>query len=320
MLSQLIVIGGGPVPARIIAEILARSRAGLESVVGVCTLASSCLQSSLQLPGALFASQFPSARVQGFDFLPQGASAADFSAKRSHISVLREQANNPQLLKLLESLDVLFLGGGDQRIVLDVLQGTRFLSLLKERFQQGTLVVAGTSAGLQVQSDWALTGNFLQPQPPADSTSEHDDRCTQIALDHTELVAGFGLLSGVILDQHFIVRGRQNRLISAVLSNPNFLGIGVDEQTALCVAGVPGEPASNIVVGESGVFYIDASVADIQTCTLPAIETSNMSGGSSGGGSAKKSEKRKLQSATGFQCGIVFESNALPFALRLRKF
>ena len=58
--------------------------------------------------------------------------------------------------------------------------------------------------------------------------------------DHTvldgqkvEVRAGLGLLPGVILDQHFLKRQRQNRLFGLVLDHPRLLGVGVDEGTAL---------------------------------------------------------------------------------------
>ena len=49
-----------------------------------------------------------------------------------------------------------------------------------------------------------------------------------------ELVAGFGLLQDVIVDQHFSQRGRMGRLL-ATLRNPGLLGIGLDEDTAVLI-------------------------------------------------------------------------------------
>ena len=43
------------------------------------------------------------------------------------------------------------------------------------------------------------------------------------------------LLAGVIIDQHFNQRGRIGRLLAAVAQNPNILGIGIDEDTAMIV-------------------------------------------------------------------------------------
>src|SRR5688572_32093765 len=46
------------------------------------------------------------------------------------------------------------------------------------------------------------------------------------------MVAGLGLLPGVIVDQHFEARNRLGRLLAIIAQNPSLLGIGVDEDTA----------------------------------------------------------------------------------------
>jgi len=50
-----------------------------------------------------------------------------------------------------------------------------------------------------------------------------------------KMAPGMGLLEGVIIDQHFNQRGRIGRLLAAVAQNPNVLGIGIDEDTAMIV-------------------------------------------------------------------------------------
>jgi cyanophycinase len=47
---------------------------------------------------------------------------------------------------------------------------------------------------------------------------------------------GMGFLpAGVIIDQHFLRRNRQNRLFSLLMDHPDHLGLGIDEATALVV-------------------------------------------------------------------------------------
>lgn len=65
---------------------------------------------------------------------------------------------------------------------------------------------------------------------------------------------GLGLLPGTIVDQHFIARQRQNRLLGLVLGNPQALGVGVDEDTALLVV----DDRYAEVVGVSYVTIVDA--------------------------------------------------------------
>jgi cyanophycinase len=56
--------------------------------------------------------------------------------------------------------------------------------------------------------------------------------------DEANLQTGFDLLPGTIIDQHFLARKRQVRLIGAVTKHPLRVGLGIDEGTALCgVAG-----------------------------------------------------------------------------------
>ena len=47
--------------------------------------------------------------------------------------------------------------------------------------------------------------------------------------DALRMAPGFGLIPGVIVDQHFAERGRIGRLIGAVAQNPRLLGRGLDE-------------------------------------------------------------------------------------------
>ena len=69
----------------------------------------------------------------------------------------------------------------------------------------------------------------------------------------------------VVVDQHFLRRQRQNRLLSVVLENPSVLGIGVDEETAIWV-----RPDGTLqVLGESGVMVFDAKGAAISRQPRP---------------------------------------------------
>jgi cyanophycinase len=46
-----------------------------------------------------------------------------------------------------------------------------------------------------------------------------------------KITSGLGLIDGVIIDTHFVRRGRIGRLFQAVVSNPRILGIGLGEDT-----------------------------------------------------------------------------------------
>ena len=55
--------------------------------------------------------------------------------------------------------------------------------------------------------------------------------------NNIEFKRGLGLLTNAVVDQHFIVRSRYNRLLSALASFPLLSCIGIDEETAIIVEG-----------------------------------------------------------------------------------
>ncbi|MHC5540898.1 hypothetical protein ACYOEI_21965, partial [Singulisphaera rosea] len=69
---------------------------------------------------------------------------------------------------------------------------------------------------------------------------------------------GFDLISGAVIDQHFLKRNRMERLVGVLSSHPNLVGLGIDEETAL-VVDVREHHLS--VIGQS---YVVACVPDSQ--------------------------------------------------------
>jgi len=80
---------------------------------------------------------------------------------------------------------------------------------------------------------------------------------TVIDAKKVETRPGLGLLPGAIVDQHFIARQRENRLFGLVLGNPEALGVGIDEGTALLVV----DDRYGEVVGASHVMIVSAQKA-----------------------------------------------------------
>ena len=50
-----------------------------------------------------------------------------------------------------------------------------------------------------------------------------------------KITSGLGLIDYVIIDTHFVQRGRIGRLFQAVVGNPKTLGIGLGEDTGLLI-------------------------------------------------------------------------------------
>jgi len=70
-----------------------------------------------------------------------------------------------------------------------------------------------------------------------------------------KMAPGLGLINNIIIDQHFVQRGRIGRLLTGVAQNPQVLGVGIDENTAI-IANKSGEIE---VIGEGAVYFIDGS-------------------------------------------------------------
>ena len=60
---------------------------------------------------------------------------------------------------------------------------------------------------------------------------------------------GFGYLKGVTVDQHLIVRRRQDDLVDVIEKKPELLGLGLDEPAAIVVQGDRMEVIGRSVVG-----------------------------------------------------------------------
>ena len=138
----------------------------------------------------------------------------------------------------------IFFGGGDQIRITNALLGTPVGDAITAAFADGA-VVGGTSAGTACQSEVMLTG---------------EGDFSLVRTRSVETWKGLGFLpADVVVDQHFIRRQRENRLLSVVLENPDLLGVGVDEETAIWV-----RPDGTFqVLGKSGVLVFDAKGAPV---------------------------------------------------------
>lgn len=152
----------------------------------------------------------------------------------------REEAIRESKLRILDDATGVFFTGGDQTKITSQVGDTLVFRRIQEIYEEGG-VVAGTSAGAAVMSETMLvTGG---------------DEDSHVIGGSLRMAPGLGLISGVIIDQHFMERGRLGRLIGAVAQNPKNLGIGIDEQTAIVVERGNGF----YVLGSGAVYVIDGS-------------------------------------------------------------
>lgn len=145
----------------------------------------------------------------------------------------------PPLPKLdsLRNAPLIYLSGGDQSRFMEVVLNTPVMDAIIEAYRSGS-VIAGTSAGAAVMSKKMITGN--QKKHP-----ESESGFTTMEAENIEITEGLGLLTHVIIDQHFIKRQRLNRLVSASIENPEQLCVGIDESTAIIVKGKKAKVTGN---------------------------------------------------------------------------
>ena len=158
---------------------------------------------------------------QSEEFRVLGCKSADY------IFCEKDSIDSPSSLAKLDGVTAIFFSGGDQVVLSDYLEGTKFLERIREIYKDGG-VVSGTSAGAAIMSRVMLTGEQRSDTTNSQifNTIEKGDVIT---------AKGFGFLENIVVDQHFLKRKRQIRLISVLMDNPGLRGIGIDEETAIVV-------------------------------------------------------------------------------------
>ncbi|MBW3628306.1 MAG: cyanophycinase [Gemmatimonadetes bacterium] len=154
----------------------------------------------------------------------------------------RVEAADPELVAAVERATAVFFTGGDQLRLTALVAGTPFGECVRERLFHDGLVVGGTSAGAAAMSSTMVIGG------PSDGTVRRQD---------VDLAPGLNYWSDAVVDTHFNQRGRVNRSLTIFAHNPQILGIGIDENTAVDV--VPGRGFT--VVGAGAVTVFDGRVS-----------------------------------------------------------
>jgi cyanophycinase len=143
----------------------------------------------------------------------------------------RKQADDPEFVKPLTEAPGIWFSGGDQVKIATAYRGTLVEKELKKLHARGG-VIGGTSAGAAILSDLMIEGGT----------------------DTAKTGEGLGLLPGFVIDQHFTARHREKRLEDVIAANPAWVGLGIDEGTAMVVRGrqawVIGEGAVTVCIAK----------------------------------------------------------------------
>ncbi|MHA1984202.1 MAG: cyanophycinase [Candidatus Hodarchaeales archaeon] len=217
--GKLLLIGGGlePKPDEPVFTRFIKLAGGNDSRIGIIPTASNEMKETLEI----YENGFKSMGVR--DIIP--------------IKITnRRESGNKDFVNILNDLDAVFITGGDQLRLTSIFGGSIFLDALNEFLIDH--IVGGTSAGAAAVPDtmisWGDPGSFnkglLQMSP------------------------GLGIVRDMVIDTHFIRRGRITRLLHMVAENPGILGIGLSEATAMLLET---KKKTLEVLGQGSIIIVD---------------------------------------------------------------
>ncbi|WP_419801837.1 cyanophycinase [Mucilaginibacter sp.] len=171
----------------------------------------------------------------------------------------REEAIRPEYLERIKNADVVMFTGGDQLRLSAIFGGTEFLSILKDRYLHENFVVAGTSAGAA-----AASANMIYRGQSNEAMIKGE----------VQITAGLGFIDSVIIDTHFVQRGRIGRLFYAVASNPGILGIGLGEDAGLLITEAKTMEAigSGLTIVVDGRNIIETNIYNVELGMPVSVE------------------------------------------------
>ncbi|UII27614.1 cyanophycinase [Fulvivirga maritima] len=151
----------------------------------------------------------------------------------------RDQCNDQETLKQFQDSHCVMFSGGDQSRIADIIGGTELHALLMKKLREEKFVIAGTSAGAMAMSHQMIAGGSIKEA---------------IIKGAVLMSKGLGFMPELVIDTHFIRRGRFGRLAEAIAIHPKLIGIGLAEDTGLVIKNDHFK-----VIGSGMVVVLDAS-------------------------------------------------------------
>ena len=149
----------------------------------------------------------------------------------------QSEVESKEFLDALKEATGLWFDGGRQWRFVDCYESTKALPLMFDVLKRGG-VIGGTSAGATIQGEYLCRGGVFN----------------NFDIRYEGYERGLGFLKGVAIDQHFSQRKRQSEMTSLMKIYPQYLGIGLDEATAIVVKGSTAD-----VIGKGRVYFYDAN-------------------------------------------------------------
>jgi cyanophycinase len=144
-------------------------------------------------------------------------------------------------IKLIREANCVMFSGGDQSKIRNKIGKTTIHQILSERYKnEKGFVIAGTSAGAMAMANEMIAGG---------SASE------AFIKGAVTMYKGLNLIPELIIDTHFIKRGRFGRQSEAVAKHPNLIGFGLAEDTGMVIRN--GNDCT--VIGSGMVIVFDGS-------------------------------------------------------------
>lgn len=160
----------------------------------------------------------------------------------TNVSILdirdREQSEAAGAIEAISAANCVMFSGGNQSKITDKIGGTKIHDIMLDRYQnEEGFVIAGTSAGAMVMSHEMIAGG---------SSTE------AFVKGAVRMYKGLGFLPQLVVDSHFIKRGRFGRLAGAVAKYPDLIGVGLAEDTGLII-----KDGSMLVIGSGMTIVFD---------------------------------------------------------------
>ena len=153
----------------------------------------------------------------------------------------KEDAEKKTSIDLIKKANCIMFSGGDQSKITDKIGGTTIHKILAERYKnEKGFVIAGTSAGAMAMANEMIAGG---------SATE------AFIKGAVTMYKGLNLIPELIIDTHFIQRGRFGRVSEAIAKFSNKLGIGLAEDTGMIIKN--GNDCT--VIGSGMVILFDGS-------------------------------------------------------------
>ena len=153
----------------------------------------------------------------------------------------KEDSEKESSIKLIKEANCVMFSGGDQSKITDKIGETTIHAILVNRYKnEKGFVIAGTSAGAMAMANEMIAGG---------SASE------AFIKGAVTMYKGLNLIPELIIDTHFIKRGRFGRQSEAVAKYPNLIGLGLAEDTGMIIKN--GDNCT--VIGSGMVIVFDGS-------------------------------------------------------------